>query len=64
MKIAVVGSGTAGLAAAWALNSHSEHEVTLLEADERWGGHANTVDFKKARSPSAQTTRVDTGFIV
>lgn len=64
MKVAVVGSGTAGLAAAWSINANSEHEVTLLEADARWGGHANTVDFKKARSTSDKSTRVDTGFIV
>lgn len=40
LKIAVIGSGAAGLAAAWLLNKR--HNVVLLEADERPGGHAHT----------------------
>lgn len=59
MKVAVVGSGCAGIAALWALKSTS-HEVHLFEADHRLGGHTNTVNFKNGRS----TTEVDTGFIV
>ncbi|KAL9626595.1 MAG: hypothetical protein Q9204_007183 [Flavoplaca sp. TL-2023a] len=58
-KVAVVGSGCSGLAAVWALKS-TDHEVHLYEADERLGGHTNTVDFKY----EGKTTRVDTGFIV
>ncbi|KAL8897216.1 MAG: hypothetical protein Q9192_002695 [Flavoplaca navasiana] len=58
-KVAVVGSGCSGLAAVWALKS-TDHEVHLYEADERLGGHTNTVDFKYG----GKTTRVDTGFIV
>jgi hypothetical protein len=57
-RIAVVGSGIAGLSCAWLLSQ--EHEVTLFEADSRVGGHSNTVD---APSPSAPVA-VDTGFIV
>lgn len=53
-SIAVIGSGISGLSAAWLLSR--AHEVTLLEADERLGGHSNTVD--------ADGTAVDTGFIV
>lgn len=64
MKVAIVGAGTAGLGAAWALNKFSDHEVHLLEADSRWGGHANTVDFQRPGHPQEHTTRVDTGFIV
>ena len=64
MKVASVGSGTAGLGAAWALNKYSDHEVHLLEADLRWGGHANTVDFQKPGHSQSPSTRVDTGFIV
>lgn len=55
MKIAVIGTGIAGLAAAWVL--HKEHEITVYEAAPRTGGHANTVT-----PPSCAP--VDTGFIV
>lgn len=54
LRIAVIGSGISGLAAAWLLSRR--HEVTLYEADRRLGGHSNTVD--------ARGTPVDTGFIV
>lgn len=57
-RIAVVGSGITGLSCAWLLSQ--AHEVTLYEADDRLGGHSNTVD---APSPSAPVA-VDTGFIV
>ncbi|KAJ4491291.1 FAD/NAD(P)-binding domain-containing protein [Lentinula edodes] len=59
MKVAVVGSGVSGLAATWLLNEHSQHEVHLYEADNRPGGHANTVHF-----PSEEGVNVDSGFIV
>jgi len=54
-RIAVVGSGVSGLSAAWLLSQ--THEVVLYEADDRIGGHANTVDVPG-------TGPVDTGFIV
>lgn len=41
MKIAVVGSGAAGLMAAWLLQS--DHDVTVFENASRPGGHAHTV---------------------
>jgi predicted NAD/FAD-binding protein len=49
-----VGSGISGLSAAWLLSQR--HRVTLMEADDRVGGHSHTVD--------AGGTPVDTGFIV
>lgn len=56
--IAVVGSGIAGLSAAWLLSR--THRVTLFEAAGRAGGHSNTV-----MVPTGDTeTAVDTGFIV
>ena len=57
-RIGVVGSGVAGLTAAY-VASRTAH-VTLFEADDRLGGHADThvVD-----SPDGEL-RIDTGFIV
>ncbi len=58
MRIAIVGGGVAGLVCARQL--HGIHEVTLFEADDRAGGHANTVRVDLAD----ETHQVDTGFIV
>lgn len=60
MKIAVVGSGVAGLTAAWILQE--THEVTLFEARERLGGHTHTVDVPVGEG--GKDLAVDTGFIV
>lgn len=56
--IAVVGTGISGLSAAWLLAKG--HDVTVYEADERIGGHSNTVEIAVDGRPIA----VDTGFIV
>jgi predicted NAD/FAD-binding protein len=56
--IAVIGSGISGLSAAWLL-SHTD-QVTLIEADNRPGGHSNTVDCEVG----GREVPVDTGFIV
>lgn len=58
MKIAVIGSGISGLGAAWLLAK--KHEVTLLEKDNRLGGHSYTVDI----TVEGQNFPVDTGFLV
>ena len=58
MKIAVVGSGIAGLGAAWLLSR--EHEVVLFERESRLGGHTHTHRVEQA----GRSYRVDTGFIV
>ena len=58
LHIAVVGSGVAGLSCAWLLSRR--HNVTLLEAAPRIGGHINTVAAPGPRG----VTPVDTGFIV
>ncbi|KAM0235555.1 hypothetical protein ACHAP5_009724 [Fusarium lateritium] len=56
-KVAIVGSGSAGIGALWALNK-TYHDVYVYEASERLGGHTNTVDFKRGKF----STKVDTGF--
>ena len=58
MRIAVVGSGIAGLASAWLLSR--VHDVTLFEANDYLGGHTHTHDVEIA----GRTCAVDTGFIV
>lgn len=56
-RIAIVGGGISGLAAAWLLSK--THNVTLFEAAPRLGGHARTVlAGRNGDQP------VDTGFIV
>ena len=57
-RIAVVGSGIAGLSSAWLLSQR--HEVTLFEADGRLGGHTHTVDV----TVEGKRFAVDTGFLV
>jgi predicted NAD/FAD-binding protein len=57
-RIAVVGSGISGLAAAWLLSR--EFNVTLFEAGGYLGGHTNTVDV----TLDGVTAPVDTGFLV
>ncbi|MFN2561655.1 MAG: NAD(P)/FAD-dependent oxidoreductase [Jatrophihabitans sp.] len=58
-RIAVVGSGVAGLTAAYVLQG--EADVTLYEADARLGGHADTHEVVGA---DGVLRNVDTGFIV
>ena len=54
MRIAVIGSGVAGLGAAYVLSR--AHEVEVFEREERPGGHVNTV--------SVDGLALDTGFLV
>ncbi|MDE2120163.1 MAG: FAD-dependent oxidoreductase [Betaproteobacteria bacterium] len=57
-RVAVVGSGIAGLAAAWRLRGIAR--VTLFEAGSHFGGHAHTVDVEL----EGRSVPVDTGFLV
>lgn len=57
-RIAVVGSGIAGLASAWWLSR--QHAVTLFERDAHLGGHTHTHDIEL----DGRRIAVDTGFIV
>lgn len=58
MKIAVIGSGVAGVGAAWRLSR--EHEVVLFEREARLGGHTHTHQVVQGE----RTYSVDSGFIV
>jgi len=59
VRIAIVGSGIAGLGAAWLLTRQG-HAVSLFEAEARLGGHTATVDV----TLQGRTFPVDTGFLV
>lgn len=59
MKIAVIGSGIAGMTAAHLLATH--HDVHLYEAGPRLGGHTATLD---VTDDDGRQLAVDTGFIV
>jgi predicted NAD/FAD-binding protein len=58
VKIAIIGTGIAGNVAAHHLAR--DHEITVYEADNRIGGHTNTIEVEHA----GKDYSVDTGFIV
>lgn len=58
MRIAVIGSGIAGLGSAWLLSR--EHAVDVYESADYLGGHTRTLDV----SVEDTTFPVDTGFMV
>ncbi|MET0656545.1 MAG: FAD-dependent oxidoreductase [Steroidobacteraceae bacterium] len=58
MRIAIIGSGIAGLTCAHRL--HRTHEITLFEANDYVGGHTATIDVEH----EGRTWAIDTGFIV
>ena len=58
LRIAVIGAGISGLAAARELDG--EHEVTLFEARDKPGGHTRTLGFERF----GREYRADLGFMV
>jgi len=58
MKIAIIGSGIAGLTSAYLLNR--SHDITVFEAADWIGGHTHTVDVQV----NGREYAIDTGFIV
>ena len=58
MKIAIIGSGIAGLTLAHHL--HKKHDVTVFEANSHIGGHTHTHDI----ALFGKNYAIDTGFIV
>ncbi|WP_280222161.1 FAD-dependent oxidoreductase, partial [Nocardia neocaledoniensis] len=61
-RIAVIGSGVAGLTAAWVLARTCD--VVLYEADTRLGGHAHTHQVNSRADGTGDRLGVDSGFIV
>ena len=62
MKVAIIGSGISGLAAALRLQPHAA--VTLFEAGNYFGGHTHTVDITLDTPQGPISHGVDTGFLV
>ena len=58
MKVAIIGSGIAGLTAAYLLQK--DHDISVFEANDYIGGHTHTHEI----SQNNKTWRVDSGFIV
>ena len=58
MRIAIIGSGISGLTTAWLL--HEQHEITIFEKNDYFGGHTDTHEV----TIDNQSMMVDTGFIV
>ena len=58
-KIAIIGSGVAGMTAAWLLNR--THDVQIFEKNDYLGGHTRTL---KVNEGADHGTPVDTGYIV
>jgi uncharacterized protein len=59
VRIAIVGTGIAGLSSAWLLSGR--HEVHVFEREDRLGGHTHTVPVGRG---DGSFVPVDTGFIV
>ena len=57
-KIAVIGSGIAGMSIAYLLHPH--HDITVYEKEDYIGGHTHTVEV----NTNGKNIPVDTGFIV
>lgn len=57
-KIAIIGTGIAGMATAWLL--YKNYDITIFEKNDYTGGHSNTASIDYNGTPIS----VDTGFIV
>jgi predicted NAD/FAD-binding protein len=59
-RIAIIGTGIAGMGSAHFLHRH--HDLTLFEAADYVGGHTNTID--AVEPGTARLVPIDTGFMV
>lgn len=59
-RIAVIGTGISGMAAAWYLSQQDAVELQVYEAATRLGGHTATIDVEL----DGERLAIDTGFIV
>ncbi len=62
LRVAIVGSGIAGLSAAHHLHGHAD--ISLFEAGDYFGGHTHTVDITLPGANGDVSFGVDTGFLV
>ena len=62
LRVAIIGSGISGLAAAHALEGQAD--ITLFEAGNYFGGHTHTVDITLPTAQGPVSHGVDTGFLV
>ena len=62
LRIAIIGSGVSGLAAAHGLRGRAA--ISLFEAADYFGGHTHTVDITLPTPDGPRTHGVDTGFLV
>ena len=61
-RVAIVGSGIAGLSAAYHLADSAA--LTVFEANDYFGGHTHTVDVTLDTANGPKTWGIDTGFLV
>jgi len=61
-RVAIIGSGVSGLAAAHGLRGRAD--ITLFESANYFGGHTHTVDITLPTPNGPVTHGVDTGFLV
>lgn len=57
-KVAIIGTGIAGMAASWLL--HDKYDITVFEQNNYVGGHTNTYKVEE----NGRNIPIDTGFIV
>jgi predicted NAD/FAD-binding protein len=58
-RVAIIGSGIAGMTAAYRLHAQG-HDITVYEANDYYGGHTATMDVER----HGRHWSIDTGFIV
>lgn len=60
-RVAIVGGGISGISCLWGLRNADSIQVHLYEANDRLGGHANSVPVQSEDGQLVYS--VDTGFV-